>query len=162
MGFFEKLSNIATGGLVTEVVDLVKTYLPPEMSPEKKAELTLNLENIALTREKNLEAAIAQSEALINERIREYEGTAKDLQSVPILGPLMIFLRGAQRPVIGYATIYLDFMVFSGKWNLSTDPQLSSAFWVINVLVFGFLFGERAVRNVMPVILDVMGKKKLG
>jgi hypothetical protein len=52
----------------------------------------------------------------------------------------------------------MDFMVFSGQWpltgsttqNAANSLDLQSAFWVINFLVLGFLFGERAMRNVMP------------
>lgn len=160
MSFLSKLADVATGGLGGQIVDLVKTYLPPDMSPEKKAQLTIELERLAMEREKNTNDAIRDSELAVNERIREYEGTAKDLQALPILGPAMIFLRGAQRPIVGYVTIYLDYMIFSGQWDVSGQPQVESAFWVINMLVFGFLFGERAIRNVMPMITEAMGKRK--
>lgn len=160
MGVFSKIIEVATGGLGGQIVDLVKTYIPADMPPEKKAELTLSIERLAMEREKNTNDAIRDSELAINERIREYEGTAKDLQAVPVLGPIMIFLRGAQRPIVGYAAVYLDYMVFSGQWDLDGLAQVESAFWVINVLVFGFLFGERAVRNVMPMVMDAMGKRQ--
>ena len=34
--------------------------------------------------------------------------------------------------------------------SVISNLDLQSAFWVINFLVLGFLFGERAMRNVMP------------
>jgi hypothetical protein len=136
-------------------MDVVKTYFPPEMSPEKRAEMQLALGRLELERERATNDAIRDSEQAINERIRAYEGTASDLSSLPLLGPLMLFLRGAQRPIIGYATIWLDYQVFSGAWELAPGQQ-ESAFWVINLLVLGFLFGERAVKNVAPLLTNLM------
>ena len=99
-----------------------------------------------------------------NNRIKEMEGTAKDLQQFGIIGIIIIFLRGAQRPIWGFGVFILDYMVFSGSWNLSSAAQnapsggpltLESVFWMINLLVLGFLFGERAMRNVMSLIKDI-------
>jgi len=45
-----------------------------------------------------------------------------------------------------------------GRWQLS--EQQESALWVINFLVLGFLFGERAVQNVAPLITDLLEKRK--
>lgn len=159
MGFLDKLADIATGGLGSAVMDIVKTYFPPDISPEKRAQMQVELERLAMEREKNTNDAIRDSEQAINERIKAYEGTAADLASMPILGPLMLFLRGAQRPIIGYATIVLDYQVFSGAWKLAPGEQ-SSAFWVINLLVLGFLFGERAVKNVAPLIQNMMQARR--
>lgn len=54
----------------------------------------------------------------------------------------------------------MDFMVFSGAWkidefvkivgNNTIGTNIESAFWMINFLVLGFLFGERAMKNVLP------------
>jgi len=87
-----------------------------------------------------------------------YEGTASDLKSIPVLGAVMLFLRGSQRPVWGFATILLDYQVFSASWKLD-DPIISNAFWVVNFLVLGFLFGERAVTNIMPFITNMIQAK---
>jgi hypothetical protein len=58
----------------------------------------------------------------------------------------------------------MDVMVFSKRWDLSSlagdskdMANLQSAFWVVNFLVLGFLFGERAVRNVMPLVKGRLG-----
>ena len=48
-------------------------------------------------------------------------------------------------------------MWFMGRWQL--NPQQESALWVINFLVLGFLFGERAVQNVAPLIAEIMAKR---
>lgn len=160
MNILTNIVNAATGGLAQQVIDVVKTYFPPDMSPEQKASMQLEIERIQLQREKQSNDAMAAAEASLNERIREYEGTASDLKSIPYIGALMIFLRGAQRPIIGYGTIYLDFMVFSGAWAVEPNSQQDAAFWVINLLVLGFLFGERAVKNVAPMITQMMSAKR--
>jgi len=54
--------------------------------------------------------------------------------------------------------MYMDVMWFSGKWSGLTDQQ-ESALWVINTLVLGFLFGERAVKNVMPFMTQFMKQR---
>ncbi|WP_230413519.1 hypothetical protein [Zooshikella ganghwensis] len=64
----------------------------------------------------------------------------------------MLFLRGAQRPVWGFATLYLDLCWFA-TWQLTVQQE--TALTLINVLVLGFLFGERAIKNVMPLIMQV-------
>ena len=102
---------------------------------------------------------LADAERQVTERISLLEGTATDLRSVPIIGPIMLFMRGAQRPVWGFAVLYADMMWFSGKWGVMT-PQQESALWVINLLVLGFIFGERAVANLAPVISDMMSRRK--
>jgi hypothetical protein len=147
-GIFSK----ATGGLAETVLDAVQAYFPPNMSAEDKARMKLSLDRVALEREKALNDAIAESERAINERIADYEGTAADLKVMPILGPVMIFARGAQRPLWGFATLYIDFMVFSKSWELERGTTTESAFWVINLLVLGFLFGERAIKNILPFV----------
>lgn len=158
MNFLEKIANVATGGLAGEIVGLVKSYFPPDMPPEKKAELQVAIERLAMEREKNTNDAARDAEAVINERIKSYEGTAQDVLAVPFFGPVMVFLRGGQRIVIGYGTVYLDYMVFSGSWTLKDGTQ-ESCFWIINFLVLGFLFGERALKNLAPLLTQIMQSK---
>lgn len=163
MSFFDGILNAVTGGaggLASEIIGAVKDYLPPDLSPEKKAQMALDLDRLAFEREKAVNAAIAESEKAINDRIASYEGTASDLKAVPILGPLMLFVRGSARPIIEYATLYMDYEVFSGAWTLVPGSQMAGAFYAINLLVLGFLFGERAVKNVAPFITDMISAKK--
>jgi len=159
VGILDSVLEAATGGLGGQLVDLVEKYFPPDMSPEKKAEVTVALERLAMEREKNANDAAAAAEQAVNDRIAIYEGTASDLKTIPVLGAVMLFLRGAQRPLIGYATTYLDLMVFSGQWQVTDQTQIS-AFWMINFLVLGFLFGERALKNVAPLIAEFLAAKK--
>ena len=158
MAVFDKIASLFGGGLVDSMLDTVKAYFPPGMTPQQEAELKLELERLAFEKQKQADAMLADAERQVTERISLLEGTATDLRSVPIIGPIMLFMRGAQRPVWGFAVLYSDMMRFSGKWGLMTTQQ-ESALWVINLLVLGFIFGERAVANLAPVISDMMRRR---
>jgi len=160
MSILSKVGNFFTGGLGNAIVDTVKDYFPPSMSEQEKAELTQRITKAANEQANEAARIINEETAEFNKRIKDMEGTAEDLKSVPILGPLVIFLRGCQRPVWGYSTLYMDFMVFSGRWAELSEMQ-ESALWIINLLVLGFLFGERAIKNLMPLIERLI-KIKLG
>jgi hypothetical protein len=157
---FTKAIDLLSGGLGSSVVDAVKEYYPPSMSEQEKAELDFRIQSAVDERTLKAQELANEAQAQLTQRIADLEGTAQDLKAIPVLGPLMIFLRGCQRPVWGYATIYIDLMVFSGSWSELTEQQ-ESALWVINFLVLGFLFGERAIKNVTPLIERVI-KTKLG
>lgn len=154
----DKLASILTGGLADTVMSGITKYFPPDMSDEQKASVNLELQRIELEKQASVNKAVADAEKSINERIAISEGTAKDLMALPIVGRLLIFARGAQRPVWGFSTMYADYMWFSGQWSGLTQQQESSL-WVINLLVLGFLFGERAVQNVAPLIAQHFVKK---
>ena len=160
MDIFSKIADFVTGGTLKTVTDVVMAYLPPDMSPEKKAEIQLAA---AAQEAANKLSALTMAHEMdkdFNKRITDLEGTASDLKSLPIVGPILLFFRGAQRPVWGFATIYLDYQVFSNNWSVLPGSQQSAAFYVINVLVLGFLFGERAIQNVMPYIIQYFGVKQ--
>lgn len=159
MAIFDKIASMFGGGLVDSVLDTVKAYFPPGMTPQQEAELRLNIERMAFEKQKQADAMLADAERQVTERISLLEGTATDLRAVPIVGPLMLFMRGIQRPVWGFAVLYADMMWFSGKWGVMTAQQ-ESALWVINLLVLGFIFGERAVANLAPIISEVMASRK--
>jgi hypothetical protein len=158
MGFLTELADLASGGLAKQVFDTIKTYFPPSMSPEQQAAVQLELENIELKRSKDANDAVNEAEKNVNERIAAYEGTASDLKSVPFLGAFMLFLRGAFRPLASYATMYYDFLWFSGVWHIEDNMQRNTLM-LINALVLGFFFGERAVKNVAPAIAQFMAAK---
>jgi hypothetical protein len=165
MTIFSKILDVVTGGtsgavsgIAGGIMDVVTKYFPPDMTPEAKANLQLALDNFQLQKELQTQAAIAQAEKEVDDRIAMYEGSASDLKTIPYLGALMLFLRGSQRPVWGFVVMYLDYGVFSGMWKLG-DPIVSNAFWILNFLVLGFLFGERAVMNVMPFVTNMIQVK---
>lgn len=165
MTVLSTIASIFTGGasdgaesLGTGIVKAIEDYFPPNMTPAEKASIQLAADNFALQKQIQLAALTTAAEKEVDDRIAMYEGSASDLKAVPILGPLMLFLRGAQRPVWGFATIYIDYAVFSGLWKL-TDPTVGNAFWILNTLVLGFLFGERAVTNIMPYVTNMVAVK---
>lgn len=165
MTVLSTIASIFTGGasdgaesLGTGIVKAIEDYFPPNMTPAEKASIQLAADNFGLQKQIQLAALTTAAEKEVDDRIAMYEGSASDLKAVPILGPLMLFLRGAQRPVWGFATIYIDYAVFSGLWKL-TDPTVQNAFWILNTLVLGFLFGERAVTNIMPYVTNMVAVK---
>lgn len=155
-----KAIDFFSGGLGSSVVEAVKEYYPPSMSDYEKSELDFRIQKAVDEKALKGQELANEAQAEFNNRIAELEGTAKDLKAIPILGPLMLFLRGCQRPIWGYATLYMNFMVFSGSWGQLTASQESSL-WIINLLVLGFLFSERAIKNVTPLIERII-KVKLG
>ena len=154
----QEIIGAVTGGFGQKLVDAVKDYFPPNMSDAEKREFELKLLEATHRQEIELIQATNTAEAEFNARIRDLEGTASDLAKMPILGPVMLFLRGCQRPVFGIFTLLMDYLVFSGGWSIPEDSRLEAAFFAINLLVLGFLFGERAVRNVLPLMEKSFGK----
>lgn len=158
MSFLTSITDIIGGSIFKEAKEIVMAYWPPDSSPEQKLEIQAKLNDLELAKQHQIDMAIADAEQRITDRITMTEGSAQDLKAIPIIGPIVLFLRGLQRPVWGYATLYGDAMWFTGRWELGEQQQ--SALWVINFLVLGFLFGERAVQNVAPLISDLIAKKR--
>lgn len=158
MGIFAKIGDVLTGGFVNEAFSAIKEYFPPDLSPEQQASIKLSLENVAIKKQAQIDKAADEAERNLNDRIAKHEGTAKDLLALPLVGRLVIFARGCQRPLWGFFTMYADYMWFSGQWGALSDQQ-QSALVLVNFLVLGFLFGERAIKNVMPLVAQYFGKK---
>ncbi len=55
--------------------------------------------------------------------------------------------------------MYLDSVWFAGSGAAFTEKQ-ELGLIVINLLVLGFLFGERTVKNLEPLIIRVFGGEK--
>ena len=153
-------------GIGKNIADTVLGKFPNKLSEEDRAQLEAAVNEAAREHElKLLDMALEQEklaleqDAEFNKRIKEMEGTASDLIQAGWLGKVILFFRGMQRPLWGYSVLVLDFMIFSGKWKLPeisvaagdvvSGADVESAFWWINFLVLGFLFGERATKNVM-------------
>ena len=158
MSIFTSITDIVSGSLFKEVKETVMAYFPPDASPEQKLQFQIKMDELEARKTDQLNAAIAQAEAAVTERATLLEGSAQDLRAIPVIGPAVLFLRGLQRPMWGYATLYGDGMWFMGQWTL--NHQQESALWVINALVLGFLFGERAVQNLTPFITEMIKAKK--
>lgn len=168
--------GVLTGGLsdrVVEIVDAVTGGETSGLTGEQKASLKVTIEQEITKRTQIANEAASDAERMVTARAAQLEGTASDLMQFGIVGRLVVFLRGAQRPVWGFGTLYMDYMVFSGQWTLGPEITVSEQGWpsdteglravafvVINILVLGFLFGERAVKNVMPLILAWLNAKR--
>ena len=158
MSFLSKVTDFVGGSLFKEIKEGVMSYFPPDMSPQQKAEAELKVERLLMEKQAKANEFLRESAAQLDKRIAEQEGTAHDLKSIPVLGHIVLFARGAQRPIWGFATLWMDTQWFFGSYTF--DEQQQTALIVINTLVLGFLFGERAVQNLTPMIVQVFGKKK--
>ena len=158
MGLLDKISGLFTGGLVESIAGIAEKYFPPDMNPEQKAAFELELQKLAFEKQKQADAIATEAEKNATERAALLEGTATDLRAIPILGPILLVLRGIQRPMWGFAIMFADMQWLSGEWGIMTQRQ-ESAMWMINFLVLGFLFGERAVANLLPIWQTMMQKK---
>lgn len=157
MSVFSKLTSFVTGGLFKEVKSLIQDYYPPDMSPQQKAELERKLSELEVSKQKVILENLADAEKTLNTRISEQEGTASDLKQLPIIGRLVLFLRGVQRPLWGFFAMYLDYVWFTTSPGYTEQQQ--TALIVINILVLGFLFGERTIKNLSPLIVKIFGPK---
>lgn len=158
MSWLDNVAGLLGSSLFKEAKDLITQYWPPDVSPQQRLEFQIKLDEAEATKREQIQKALAESERMITERVTILEGSAQDLRAIPFIGPIVLFLRGLQRPLWGYGTMYADAMWFMGRWTM--NDQQESALWVINFLVLGFLFGERAVQNVAPLIADMMSKRK--
>lgn len=156
MSILGKVASFIGGGLFKEVKETVMAYLPPNMTPQEKAEYELKVQELLHKKELEANKILENAAAQLDRRIAEQEGTAKDLAQIPILGRIVLFLRGLQRPTWGFATLYMDYLWFFGAYTFTDQQQ--TAMIVINMLVLGFLFGERTIKNLEPLIIKVFGK----
>ncbi|MBR8534050.1 hypothetical protein KDU71_00630 [Carboxylicivirga sediminis] len=157
MKFLEKVTALLGNSVFKDVGDLIDRFVT---TGAEKQEIKKQLIELQHRHEVEAVKLSLEAEQEFNQRIKDLEGTAKDLHQSGWLGKLVLFMRGAQRPSWGYFVAYMDYMVFAGNWSLKGNEKLESAFWIINFLVLGFLFGERAVKNVAPLVSEMMGKKK--
>ena len=159
MGVLSKITEFVGGSLFKELKEGVMAYFPPDMSPQQKVEAELKLNEFLHQKQMDANRVLTESATQLDKRISEQEGTAKDLNGIPVLGTIILFLRGSQRPLWGFATLYMDYQWFF-KPNLDLDEQQQTALIVINILVLGFLFGERAIKNLEPLIIKVFAREK--
>jgi len=157
MSIFSKISDFVGGSLFGEIKDGIMSYFPPDMTPQQKQEMELNVQRFLHDKEMQTNRMLSEASAQLDKRIAEQEGTASDLKAIPFLGPIIIFMRGLQRPVWGFAVLIMDYKWFFGTYNFS--EQQEAAMMAINILVLGFLFGERTIKNLSPLIIKVFGGK---
>ena len=158
MGVLSKVTDFVGGGLFKEIKDGIMSYFPPDLTPLQLAEIEKGMQDILHQKQIEANRVLNETSVQLDTRIKEQEGTAKDLKSIPIIGTIIIFLRGVQRPLWGYATLVMDW-----KWFFEVhefNDQQQTALIVINILVLGFLFGERTIKNLEPLIIKVFGGAK--
>ena len=144
-GIFKALG----GDLFESGVNLVKHFFPGKMSEEQESQAQFAAQQMA-------NSFVAQAQSQFDSRVKELEGTAKDLQQSGVVGRIIVFLRGVQRPAWGFATLYIDYQWFAGLWVF--NEAQSNAVYLINLLVLGFLFGERTIKNLEPLLLKIFAK----
>jgi len=175
LAIFNQIRKAVFGekGIFGSVTDFINKRWPPDMSAEQKAQMEMLLKEFDAAQEERrqnyqvkMEALTNQAEAQFNERTRELEGTAADLKTIPIIGHMIIFIRGALRPLWCTGTMWIDWQILSGGWSVKlTAVDLRGSVHItpegfmvliINFLVLGFIFGERTLRNIVPAILPVI------
>lgn len=141
--------EVLKGDFFKNISDAIDPWITTKT---EKQEIQLRVNEAAHKFEVELQELALKQDAEFNQRIKDMEGTAKDLNQSGFFGKVIIFLRGAQRPIWGYLVIVLDALVYSDTWILTEGSVKEKTFLAINFLVLGFLFGERAVKNIMPII----------
>ena len=133
------------------------------MGMQNNTELALRFKSSVMEHEREIlrmRAEEAEEErASFNKRIADMEGTASDLKSIPVLGAAMLFLRGSIRPVWCALTLYWTSMWFSSMWDIPDDSQKSMAFFLNLILTLTFVFGERAIKNCLPLVREFLNAK---
>ena len=153
---WDKISKLFTGGNVIESLnDVAKTWFE---TPEKRNAFLMEMQKLEHARAIEAQKLVLQEQAEFNQKIKDLEGTAKDLISSGWPGRVVLFMRGAQRPAWGWGVLFFDFSYFTGRIMLTADGE--KLLYIINLLVLGFLFGERAVKNVAPLVKDILEKRK--
>jgi len=156
MDFFQRISAFIGTGFLKDVGEVVDRFVATKV---EKEEMKRMMAELVHRQELELQKFSLEAEQEFNLRVKDLEGTAKDLNQAGWIGRTILFIRGAQRPIWGYFVGFMDVMVFSRKWDIANNQQMESAFWIINFLVLGFLFGERAVKNVAPLVNEIVGKR---
>jgi len=118
----------------------------------------VQLQTIEAQRAKDDAAADNEADRIQTERMSAMEGTASDLKAIPIAGPIMLFVRGSQRIIISYGTAWIDYLWLSGGMMLNDMQQ--RLLFTASLLVFVVLFGERAVKNIAPLVIELLGQQK--
>ena len=91
-----------------------------------------------------------------SKRVTQMEGTAKDLQQFGILGKIVVFFRGMFRPLFSYGVAYWDWLYFTSgaQWT----EQQQTLLLTVNLIVLVFYFGERAIKNLAPLLTRMFTK----
>lgn len=155
MRLLSGLMGFLKGDFVKDAMDFVNTRWPPSMSEAQKIEMTAVLKDLTHQQAMDLAEVAQADETAFNKRTIQLEGTAADLKTIPVIGALIIFLRGAFRPLFAYGTAYVDWIYFTTDTS-DWPEQQQTLLIAINLLVLVFFFGERAMKNIMPLITSAL------
>lgn len=131
------VSNLIEKGLDKFVAD--------KMSEKEKAELTNNMQMYILSEAR-------QEGSAFRSFVLAYEGEAKDYKDIPLVGPLMMLIRGLIRPAFTLGVAYWDWGFFVARDISNWPADKTNLLFAINIIVLIFWFGERTVQYVMPLI----------
>lgn len=158
MAIGEKILNFFTGGIGEGIVNVIdQRVADKDLAAKLKQELSVLIQTQGHEAAMLAERNEMERERLFNERTKEMEGTANDLKSIPIVGAIVIFLRGAFRPIFAYFTMWLYIQYFGTGMDW-TDRQ-EALLYATGIIVLIFYFGERAAQNVLPVLARVFAAK---
>ena len=143
-------------GVIGSINEVVDTYVTTK---EDRHEMKMAMRQAVHEKELEAQQLALQAKAEFNQRIKDLEGTAKDLLQAGFPGRVILFLRGAQRPIWGFGLMYADFKYLSGGWEFAETSRAGDILWLINLLVLTFLFGERAIKNAAPFIEKIKRSK---
>ena len=131
---------------ITAVTDLVKTglnkFVRDKVDEGTMAQIDNNFQAHILTEAR-------KSNSAFRDFVLKYEGSAEDYTKIKFFGPLLLLIRGIVRPGVTAAVIYFDAQYFTVvKAGAETWPEgVAQILLWMNVLVLGFWFGERALKN---------------
>lgn len=89
MSILEKVADFVGGGLFKEAKELIKDYWPPDLSPEKRAELEFRLNELEATKEVKL-AELAQSEFQTEADDKKNARSEHKLSSMPAMLSMLL------------------------------------------------------------------------
>jgi hypothetical protein len=146
------VTGLLTGNPITStVLDALSG-----VDPLKKAEIEIKVKEIE--HKINMEASTLghtiQTE--FNEHVEAMTGTAKDLMAMGKLGKFMLFVRGMQRPGVVALVCLFDYNCYINMAVYS--DRAMTLLTAMNIVVLATLFGERAIKNVLPLLRAYMGK----
>ena len=119
---------------ITGLMDLVRTgldkFVGDKMSEAEKAQVAMETARLAMQQDQGFRDFMLQ-----------YEGAAKDAPY-----PVRL-LRSMIRPVITLGVGYVDCLYFTDAPSLNLSEDHHRILWLINLIVLGFWFGDRAVQR---------------
>jgi len=131
---------------ITAVTDLVKTGLNKFVRDKVDEGTMTKIENEF---QAHLLTEARKSNSAFRNFVLQYEGSADDYTKIRFFGPLLLVIRGLVRPLVTGAVMYFDFQYFTVvESGAKVWPNgMAQILLYMNIIVLGFWFGERAVKN---------------